>query len=89
MYYSLLKYIYFVLLGLPEIIAYDKNGIRLDMTFEVHESVTTINMLATNTSAAQVTDFLFQAAVPKVSDGYLMVIKLPYYRSSRSLDKLF
>lgn len=51
--------------NVPGITAYDKNGIRLDMTFEVHESVTTINMVATNTSLAQVTDFLFQAAVPK------------------------
>lgn len=38
------------------------------MTFEVQEALTTINMLATNTSQAQVTDFLFQAAVPKVNN---------------------
>lgn len=55
--------------GVPGIIAYDKNGIRLDMTFEVHDSLTTINMLATNTSLAEVTEFLFQAAVPKVGDS--------------------
>ncbi|KAK3862477.1 hypothetical protein Pcinc_031662 [Petrolisthes cinctipes] len=51
--------------SMPGIKAYEKNGIKLDMTFEVHEALTTINMLATNTSQAQVTDFLFQAAVPK------------------------
>lgn len=45
--------------------AYEKNGIKLDMTFEVQEALTTINMLATNTTQMQVTDFLFQAAVPK------------------------
>ncbi|XP_069185793.1 AP-1 complex subunit gamma-1 isoform X3 [Procambarus clarkii] len=51
--------------SIPGITAYDKNGIRLDMAFDVQESITTINMLATNNSGAQVTDFLFQAAVPK------------------------
>ncbi|XP_045138658.1 AP-1 complex subunit gamma-1-like isoform X2 [Portunus trituberculatus] len=51
--------------SVPGIVAYDKNGMKLDMTFEIQDSVTTINMLATNTSLAQVTDFLFQAAVPK------------------------
>ncbi|XP_064120986.1 AP-1 complex subunit gamma-1-like isoform X6 [Macrobrachium nipponense] len=51
--------------SIPGINAYDKNGLRLDMTFEVHESMTTINMQATNNTGVQVTDFLFQAAVPK------------------------
>ena len=55
--------------AVPGIVAYEKNGMKLDMTFEVVESVITINMLATNNSLAPMTDFLFQAAVPKVSDG--------------------
>lgn len=71
-YWLLLLKLFFPL-DLPRITAYDKNGLRLDMTFEVHESVTTINMLATNTSVAQVTDFLFQAAVPKVSGSLMFV----------------
>lgn len=52
--------------GIPGINAYNKNGIKLDMTFEVQETVTTINMQATNNTGTNVTDFLFQAAVPKV-----------------------
>ncbi|KAK7075299.1 AP-1 complex subunit gamma-1, partial [Halocaridina rubra] len=51
--------------SIPGINAYDKNGMKLDMTFEVQESLTTINMQATNNTGSQVTDFLFQAAVPK------------------------
>ncbi|XP_042206051.1 AP-1 complex subunit gamma-1-like isoform X2 [Homarus americanus] len=51
--------------SIPGINAYDKNGVRLDMTFELQESITTINMLATNNTGTPVTDFLFQAAVPK------------------------
>ncbi|XP_047498938.1 AP-1 complex subunit gamma-1-like isoform X4 [Penaeus chinensis] len=51
--------------SIPGINAYNKNGIKLDMTFEVQETVTTINMQATNNTGANVTDFLFQAAVPK------------------------
>ncbi|XP_071534439.1 AP-1 complex subunit gamma-1 isoform X2 [Panulirus ornatus] len=51
--------------SIPGINAYDKNGVKLDMTFEVQEPVTTISMLATNNTGAMVTDFLFQAAVPK------------------------
>ncbi|XP_037788678.1 LOW QUALITY PROTEIN: AP-1 complex subunit gamma-1-like [Penaeus monodon] len=51
--------------SIPGINAYNKNGIKLDMTFEVQETVTTINMQATNNTGTNVTDFLFQAAVPK------------------------
>ncbi|XP_053638784.1 AP-1 complex subunit gamma-1 isoform X6 [Cherax quadricarinatus] len=53
------------LLGIPGITAYDKNGIRLDMAFELQETLITINLIASNNTGAQVTDFLFQAAVPK------------------------
>ncbi|KAK8742372.1 hypothetical protein OTU49_001833 [Cherax quadricarinatus] len=52
--------------SIPGITAYDKNGIRLDMAFELQETLITINLIASNNTGAQVTDFLFQAAVPKV-----------------------
>ncbi|XP_053638780.1 AP-1 complex subunit gamma-1 isoform X2 [Cherax quadricarinatus] len=51
--------------SIPGITAYDKNGIRLDMAFELQETLITINLIASNNTGAQVTDFLFQAAVPK------------------------
>lgn len=51
--------------SLPSVNAYDKNGIKIDMTFEKQESVIMVNLNVSNKTETQVTDFLFQAAVPK------------------------
>ena len=53
--------------AIPGIIAYDKNGIKIDMSFEKENTAITVNMLVSNNSGGEVSDFLFQAAVPKVS----------------------
>ncbi|XP_018019345.1 AP-1 complex subunit gamma-1 isoform X2 [Hyalella azteca] len=45
---------------------YERNNLRLVMTFQRQDSLTTITLTATNSSTScNITDFLFQAAVPK------------------------
>ncbi|KAB7504360.1 AP-1 complex subunit gamma-1, partial [Armadillidium nasatum] len=51
--------------GIPKMTAYDKNGIRITMSFDRADTSTIINMTALNSSSAHITEFLFQAAVPK------------------------
>ena len=54
---------------MPTITAYDKDGLRMSFSLEkVPDSNTlTIHVVATNQMLSPMTDFLFQAAVPKVS----------------------
>lgn len=55
--------------SIPSITAYQKNGIKIDFAFEksLKDSNTLlINLEAWNQNSTQITDFLFQAAVPKV-----------------------
>ena len=49
--------------------AFEKNGLKVDFDFERSPSnpaVTAIALSATNSSSFPMTDFIFQAAVPKV-----------------------
>ncbi|XP_030366788.1 AP-1 complex subunit gamma-1-like isoform X6 [Strigops habroptila] len=54
--------------GIPSITAYNKNGLKIDFTFErsnTNPSVTVITIQASNSTELDMTDFVFQAAVPK------------------------
>ncbi|XP_046841939.1 LOW QUALITY PROTEIN: AP-1 complex subunit gamma-1-like, partial [Xenia sp. Carnegie-2017] len=55
--------------GIPSLIAYDKNGIKIDFSFQKVENnpanIVDISLNVTNAMAVPVTDFVFQAAVPK------------------------
>lgn len=53
----------------PSMDAYEKDGLKLKFEFEPNPelSTTTITMSASNSTFNPITDFLFQAAVPKVS----------------------
>uniref|UniRef100_A0A8C3C8V9 AP-1 complex subunit gamma n=1 Tax=Cairina moschata TaxID=8855 RepID=A0A8C3C8V9_CAIMO len=59
---------YFFSAGIPSITAYNKNGLKIDFTFErsnTNPSVTVITIQASNSTELDMTDFVFQAAVPK------------------------
>uniref|UniRef100_A0A674KA12 AP-1 complex subunit gamma n=1 Tax=Terrapene triunguis TaxID=2587831 RepID=A0A674KA12_9SAUR len=54
--------------GIPSITAYSKNGLKIEFTFErsnTNPSVTVITIQASNSTELDMTDFVFQAAVPK------------------------
>uniref|UniRef100_U3JIW1 AP-1 complex subunit gamma n=1 Tax=Ficedula albicollis TaxID=59894 RepID=U3JIW1_FICAL len=54
--------------GIPSITAYNKNGLKIEFTFErsnTNPSVTVITIQASNSTELDMTDFVFQAAVPK------------------------
>ncbi|GAB1293641.1 AP-1 complex subunit gamma-1 [Apodemus speciosus] len=54
--------------GIPSITAYSKNGLKIEFTFErsnTNPSVTVITIQASNSTDLDMTDFVFQAAVPK------------------------
>lgn len=49
--------------------AYNKNGLKIDFTFEranPNPNIAVITIHASNSTEADMTDFVFQAAVPKV-----------------------
>uniref|UniRef100_A0A8C9VB80 AP-1 complex subunit gamma n=1 Tax=Scleropages formosus TaxID=113540 RepID=A0A8C9VB80_SCLFO len=54
--------------SIPPMTAYNKNGLKIDFTFERSNSnpnVAVITIHASNSTEADMTDFVFQAAVPK------------------------
>uniref|UniRef100_A0A3Q2DRQ1 Adaptor related protein complex 1 subunit gamma 1 n=1 Tax=Cyprinodon variegatus TaxID=28743 RepID=A0A3Q2DRQ1_CYPVA len=54
--------------GIPSMTAYNKNGLKIDFTFEranPNPNIAVITIHATNSTEAEMTDFVFQAAVPK------------------------
>jgi AP-1 complex subunit gamma-1 len=56
--------------GIPSITAYEKGGVKIDFNFEKdpnNPSISTITVNAVNSLSVPMTDFVFQAAVPKVS----------------------
>lgn len=56
--------------GIPPMTAYNKNGLKIDFTFEranPNPNIAVITIHASNSTEADMTDFVFQAAVPKVS----------------------
>lgn len=54
---------------MPTLIAYDKDGLKIVFTLEKmpDSDMLTINVAATNNTLSTMTDFLFEAAVPRVS----------------------
>ena len=57
-------------LDIPPITAFEKAGLKIQFNFErspSNPSVTAITLSATNVTPTPMTNFLFQAAVPKVS----------------------
>ena len=58
--------------GSAPIIAFNKNGLLIEFTCEKDNSqasVIIVNVKATNSSPTPMTEFVFQAAVPKVNGG--------------------
>ncbi|XP_061077931.1 AP-1 complex subunit gamma-1 [Conger conger] len=54
--------------GIPPMTAYSKNGLIIEFTFErsnLNPNITVITVHASNSTEAEMTDFVFQAAVPK------------------------
>lgn len=61
-----------VCLDIPSIVAFDKNSLKIVFQFEKDPntpSTIKITLSATNSWSTPMTDFLFQAAVPKVNLG--------------------
>uniref|UniRef100_A0A665VWR6 AP-1 complex subunit gamma n=1 Tax=Echeneis naucrates TaxID=173247 RepID=A0A665VWR6_ECHNA len=57
-----------LLFGIPPMTAYSKNGLKIDFTFEranPNPNIAVITIHASNSTEADMTDFVFQAAVPK------------------------
>lgn len=54
--------------GIPPMTAYNKNGLKIEFTFErsnPNPNIAVITIHATNTTEVDMTEFVFQAAVPK------------------------
>lgn len=71
--------LYMYLFIFSELVAYEKSGLRIN--FSVERLVDTpnmivINVVANNDTSSPFTEFLFQAAVPKVSVSINCVILL-------------
>jgi AP-1 complex subunit gamma-1 len=61
--------------GIPSIVAFDKNGLKVTFTFNrdpANPTSFTIHLTAVNATANTMTDFLFQAAVPKAFQMQMM-----------------
>uniref|UniRef100_A0A8D3CHG4 Adaptor related protein complex 1 subunit gamma 1 n=1 Tax=Scophthalmus maximus TaxID=52904 RepID=A0A8D3CHG4_SCOMX len=61
-------YICFIEYTIPPMTAYNKNGLKIDFTFEranPNPNIAVITIHASNSTEADMTDFVFQAAVPK------------------------
>lgn len=59
--------------NVSEIVAYDKNGLKILFTLKPYleaPNTTSITVQARNDSTLPITEFLFQAAVPKVNSNY-------------------
>lgn len=52
----------------PTLTAFEKNGLKLIFSLEKlsESNMISINVIATNSTSSNMTEFLFQAAVPKV-----------------------
>lgn len=61
-----------VLSEIPNLVAFDKLGLKIVFKLERPSEtpdLLVINMLAQNVGSTQLTEFLFQAAVPKVNSS--------------------
>ena len=77
--FTLHIYIYiFPLIGFPSITAFENNGLKINFGFEKvpgnPSNVVSIMMTATNSLALPMTDFVFQAAVPKVCKRFFFFL---------------
>lgn len=57
--------------GPYKLTAFEKNGLKVELTCERDNgqpNVTVINVNSTNSSATTMSEYVFQAAVPKVSE---------------------
>ena len=64
-----------VCLGIPPMTAYNKNGLKIEFTFErsnPNPNIAVITIHASNTTEADMTEFVFQAAVPKVRNRHMV-----------------
>lgn len=55
--------------GIPDITAYEKGGVKIDFGFEKdpnNPAVVNVKVSSSNSLSVPMTDFVFQAAVPKV-----------------------
>ena len=66
----------FLLAGIPQITAFAKNGLLVQFDFEKvpdnPSNIVAISMTATNSQPSPMTEFVFQAAVPKVASLFCM-----------------
>ena len=56
-------------IGIPNITAFEKNGLKVVFGFErdiINTTTVAITLTATNSTPVTINDFVFQAAVPKV-----------------------
>lgn len=57
--------------GIPDIVAFDKNGLKVIFSFScpnpANPTMVAITLKATNSNTSPIHDFIFQAAIPKVS----------------------
>ena len=63
--------------GIPELTVFEKNGLKVIFSFHQPEpantAVLTITLKASNSNFVPITDFVFQAAVPKVMISSLLI----------------
>lgn len=62
--------------------AYNKNGLKIEFTFEranPNPNIAVITIHASNSTEADMTDFVFQAAVPKVIWHLRPSVRLHYF----------
>uniref|UniRef100_A0A671PLT4 AP-1 complex subunit gamma n=1 Tax=Sinocyclocheilus anshuiensis TaxID=1608454 RepID=A0A671PLT4_9TELE len=88
----------FLLAVIPPMTAYNKNGLKIEFTFErsnPNPNVAVITIHATNSTEADMTEFVFQAAVPKVcsfpsssTQQLRMRIKLTYTHKGSPVQDL-
>ncbi|XP_043914654.1 AP-1 complex subunit gamma-1-like [Protopterus annectens] len=53
------------LAGITPLIAFNKNGLMIEFSFQRADSLLSITMRASNSTGSDMTDFVFQAAIPK------------------------
>lgn len=69
-----------LILGFPPMTAFNKNGLLVEFMFEkdsLDPEVTSINIKATNSTQTTMSEFVFQAAVPKVCYNVIYIFMLP------------
>uniref|UniRef100_A0A8C7L6H4 Adaptor related protein complex 1 subunit gamma 1 n=1 Tax=Oncorhynchus kisutch TaxID=8019 RepID=A0A8C7L6H4_ONCKI len=81
----------FLSLAIPPMTAYSKNGLKIEFTFEranPNPNIAVITIHATNTTEADMTEFVFQAAVPKVSHDLSVTFVLEWPSQSPDLNPI-